>query len=100
MVLNNSVLEEIEKYYEEAAEAGANEYQIDQSKQDVAQMGVILGDPDRLKAVAKDFVAHYEARVQEKSTVRGKAMFVCYSRQIAYALYKKILELRPEWGVA
>ena len=100
VVLNNSVLEEIEKYYEEAAEAGANEYQIDQSKQDVAQMGVILGDPDRLKAVAKDFVAHYEARVQEKSTVRGKAMFVCYSRQIAYALYKNILELRPEWGVA
>ncbi|SHL81468.1 type I site-specific deoxyribonuclease, HsdR family [Fibrobacter sp. UWOV1] len=100
VVLNNSVLEEIEKYYEEAAEAGANEYQIDQSKQDVAQMGVILGDPDRLKAVARDFVAHYEARVQEKSTVRGKAMFVCYSRQIAYALYKNILELRPEWGVA
>ena len=60
VVLNNSVLEEIEKYYEEAAEAGANEYQIDQSKQDVAQMGVILCDPDRLKAVAKDFVAHYE----------------------------------------
>lgn len=100
VVLNNSVLEEIEKYYEEAAEQGANEYQIDQSKQDMAQMGVILGDPDRLKAVAADFVAHYEARVQEKSTVRGKAMFVCYNRQIAYALYKNILELRPEWGEA
>ena len=52
------------------------------------------------KAVAKDFVAHYEARVQEKSTVRGKAMFVCYNRKIAYALYKNILDLRPEWGVA
>ena len=100
VVLNNSVLAEIEKYYDEAAEQGASDYQIDQSKKDVAKMESILGDPDRLKAVAADFVAHYEARVQEKSTVRGKAMFVCYNRQIAYALYKNILELRPEWGVA
>jgi type I restriction enzyme R subunit len=100
VVLNNSVLAEIEKYYDEAAEQGASDYQIEQSKKDVAKMESILGDPDRLKAVAADFVAHYEARVQEKSTVRGKAMFVCYNRQIAYALYKNILELRPEWGVA
>lgn len=100
VVLNNSVLAEIEKYYDEAAEQGSSEYQIEQSKKDVAKMESILGDPDRLKAVAADFVAHYEARVQEKSTVRGKAMFVCYNRQIAYALYKNILELRPEWGVA
>ena len=100
VVLNNSVLAEIEKYYDEAAEQGSSEYQIEQSKKDVAKMESILGDPDRLKAVAADFVAHYEARVQEKSTVRGKAMFVCYNRQIAYALYKNILELRPEWGIA
>jgi len=100
VVLNNSVLAEIEKYYDEAAEQGSSDYQIEQSKKDVAKMESILGDPDRLKAVAADFVAHYEARVQEKSTVRGKAMFVCYNRQIAYALYKNILELRPEWGVA
>ena len=100
VVLNNSVLAEIEKYYDEAAEQGSSDYQIEQSKKDVAKMESILGDPDRLKAVAADFVAHYEARVQEKSTVRGKAMFVCYNRQIAYALYKNILELRPEWGIA
>ena len=100
VVLNNSVLAEIEKYYDEAAEQGSSDYQIEQSKKDVAKMESILGDPERLKAVAADFVAHYEARVQEKSTVRGKAMFVCYNRTIAYALYKNILELRPEWGVA
>ncbi len=100
VVLNNSVLEDIEKYYDEAAEQGANEYQVDQSKREMAQMGVILGDPDRLKAVAVDFVAHYEARIEEKSSVRGKAMFVCYNRKIAYQLYKNILELRPDWGTA
>lgn len=100
VALNNSVLDEIEKYYEEAANAGANDYQINQSKMDVTKMDVILGDPDRLKAIAADFVNHYEARVQEKSSVCGKAMFVCSSRPIAYKLYQFILELRPEWGMA
>ncbi|GEM_PF-5319384 len=81
-VLNNSVLEDIEKYYDEDAEQGASEYQVDQSKREMAQMGIILGDPDRLKAVAADFVAHYEARIEEKSSVFGKVMFVCYNPKI------------------
>lgn len=59
----------------------------------------ILGDSDRLQAVAEDFIAHYEKRVAEGSTVEGKAMFVCSNRTIAYNLYKKIIALRPEWAV-
>ena len=60
-------------------------------------MNKILGDPHRLAAVAKDFVAHYERRIKEGSTVCGKAMFVCSNRLIAYDLYKQIIALRPEW---
>ena len=60
-------------------------------------MNKILGDPQRLAVVAKDFVEHYEKRIEEGSTVCGKAMFVCSSRQIAYDLYKQIIALRPEW---
>ena len=56
----------------------------------------ILGDSDRLQAVAEDFIAHYEKRVEEGSTVEGKAMFVCSNRTIAFSLYKKIIALRPE----
>ena len=51
-------------------------------------MSEILGDPDRLKAIAKDFVAHYENRVDEGATIKGKAIFVSSSRKIAYALFK------------
>jgi len=98
VALKNGELEKIEKYYEEAAEAGANEYQIDQSKQETANMYAILGDPDRLKAVAEDFVKHYENRVNEGSTVKGKAMFVCSNREIGYELYKNIIALKPEWN--
>jgi type I restriction enzyme R subunit len=77
---------------------GANEYQIEESKKAVTQMDKILGDPQRLAVVAKDFVEHYEKRIEEGSTVCGKAMFVCSNRFIAYDLYKQIIALRPEWA--
>src|SRR5690606_1367007 len=98
IALQNSELEKIEKYYEEAAEAGANEYQVEESKKQSANMNAILGDPDRLKELAADFVHHYENRVTEGATIKGKAMFVSSSRSIAYEFYKNVLELRPEWN--
>ena len=98
VLLNNSKLKEIEDYYAKCAEIGSNENQIQQSKKEMAQMYAIIGDPDRLKAVAEDFVTHYEKRVSEGSTVKGKAMFVCSTREIAYELYKNIIEIKPEWN--
>lgn len=98
VALHNSELEKIEKYYEEAAEAGANEYQIEESKKATATMNSILGNPDRLQKLAEDFVKHYENRVNEGATVKGKAMFVCSSREIAYEFYKNVIALRPEWA--
>ena len=61
-------------------------------------MDAILGDPDRLKSLAADFVNHYEARIEEGATVAGKAMFVCKNRPIAYAFYKEVVARRPEWA--
>ena len=98
VLLDNKKLGEIEKYYDECAQAGANEYQIEESKKATTNMNQIIGDPDRIKAVAKDFVAHYEKRVEEGATIKGKAMFVASSRPIAYALFKEIIALKPEWN--
>jgi type I site-specific deoxyribonuclease, hsdR family len=94
---DHNQLQEIENYYKQCAEEGANEYQIEESKKAVAQMDKIIGDSKRLAAVAKDFIDHYEKRIEEGSTVCGKAMFVCANRQIAYNLYKHIVSLRPTW---
>ena len=96
--LDESKLKIIEDYYNKCEEEGANEYQIEESKKTVAKMKEIIGHPDRIDAIAHDFINHYETRVAEGSTVMGKAMFVCYDRDIAYKLYKKIIELRPEWA--
>ncbi len=98
ILLENSKLQEIEDYYARCADQGATDYSIEESKKAMAQMKSILGDPDRLKALAADFVTHYENRVTEGSTVNGKAMFVCTSREIAYDFYKQVIALRPDWA--
>ncbi|OBS97438.1 type I restriction endonuclease [Vibrio tasmaniensis] len=97
VILDNSKLEEVEKYYQACAEAGTNEHQIEESKKASANMNAILGDPDRIEALAKDFAEHYEGRVKEGSTIKGKAMFVCASREIAFDFYKQVKILKPEW---
>ncbi|WP_245673248.1 type I restriction enzyme endonuclease domain-containing protein [Endozoicomonas ascidiicola] len=97
VVLDNSKLKEIEAYYDECAEAGASEYQIEESKKATASMNSILGDPDRIEALTKDFVHHYENRVAEGSTIKGKAMFVASERKVAWAFYQQLRALRPEW---
>lgn len=97
VLLDGKQLDQVEKYYKECEDAGTNEYQIDKSKKAMASMSTILGDPDRIKAIARDFVSHYEARVEEGTTQKGKAMFVCSSREIAYQFYRELIVLRPEW---
>lgn len=97
VTLREDKLHEIEEYYDKCASLGASEEQIEESQKAVVHLDAIIGDPDRLKAVAKDFISHYEKRVEEGSTVAGKAMFVCANRLIAYAFYLNLMELRPEW---
>ncbi|CDS92111.1 Type I site-specific deoxyribonuclease, HsdR family [Sphingobacterium sp. PM2-P1-29] len=96
--LDYNKVQEIETYYENVMREGASEYHVEASQKAIANMEVVLGDSDRIKAIASDFVAHYENRITEKATVAGKAMFVCASRTIAYKLYQELLALRPEWG--
>ena len=97
MSLNNSILNEIEQYYKKAEQDGASQFHIEKSKKESSKLSVVLGDPDRLKSMAKDFIDHYENRVKEGSSVKGKAMFVSSSRPNAFAFYKEVIKLRPEW---
>lgn len=98
VLLDDAKLKQIEDYYREAAEDGASEYQIEESKRATSKLSQILADPDVIRAVAVDFVEHYERRVEEGATLEAKAMFVAMNRPIAYALYKEIVSLRPEWA--
>jgi type I restriction enzyme R subunit len=98
VILDSEKVKEIEAYYNKCAKEGTSNYQIEESKRAMTRMDVILNDPDLLANIATDFVSHYEKRVEEGSTVVGKAMFVCSSREIAWNLYQAILKIRPEWA--
>ena len=52
VILDNSKLKEIEENYQQCENDGASDYQIDDSKKAMASMGAILGDPDRIQALA------------------------------------------------
>lgn len=58
------------------------------------KLEAIVGNPERLKNLARDVVEHYEQRAK---VFDGKAMIVTMSRRIAVALYDEIIALRPQW---
>jgi len=59
------------------------------------QLEALIGSKDRVDRVAKDIVAHFEARREANNG--GKAMVVAISRRVAAALYEAIVKLRPDW---
>lgn len=93
--LNEKILESIDNYYRFIEEDGiADPDKIRESQKSMANMKQILEDPDRLKIIVEDIIKHYEDR---KDLVANKAMVVAYSRNSAYLMYKKFLELRPNF---
>lgn len=95
--VDDAILKICDEYYNQQLKDGANEFQIEKSKREMSRLKQIIGSPSRLDVVVNHFIWHYEKRCEEASTVCGKAMFVCYDRQIAYDVYKRIKALRPEW---
>ena len=93
--LNQKILDEIDDYYNMLeTEEGVEDYKLAESKKEMAKMEQIIEDPDRLEMIVKDIINHYE---DIQTSVANKAMVVAYSRKSAYTMYKKFLELRPDW---
>ena len=68
---------------------------IEKSKHELGQMEAILGNDNTLDSLVHDILDHYENNREYLLT--GKAMIVAYSRSIAMKIYKRILELKPNW---
>ncbi len=93
--LNQKILDEIDRYYAFVEESGAaDEIAINKSKQMMAKISQVIEDEDRLELIVKDIISHYEER---KNMTADHAMVVAYSRKSAYIMYKKFLELRPDY---
>jgi type I restriction enzyme, R subunit len=59
-----------------------------------AALEALVGAPERVRQIAADLVAHFEAR---QEVMGGKGMIVGMSRRICVALYDEIIKLRPHW---
>ncbi|WP_035479131.1 type I restriction endonuclease subunit R [Gelidibacter mesophilus] len=74
--------------------AHVSEEQLEYVKKRTATIEAVIGHPERIKDIAKDLVAHFEAR---QEVFIGKAMIVGMTRRICVLLYNEIVALRPEW---
>ena len=92
--LDEDVLQLIDAEYDTMAQ-NAEDYAIEKSKKELGKMESILGAEQTITALCEDIIKHYEENRQHELT--GKAMIVGYSRAIALSIYRKLLELRPEW---
>lgn len=92
--LDEATLRRIDEEYDSMA-AEAEEYAIEKSKHELGRLDSILGADDTISSLVEDIVGHYEDYRQFEQT--GKAMIVAYSRPIAMKIYRRMLELRPEW---
>ncbi|WP_339126717.1 type I restriction endonuclease subunit R [Fusobacterium nucleatum] len=69
---------------------------IEKSKRELGQIEAVLGNDNTINSLVCDILEHYENN--RENLLTGKAMIVGYSRSIAIKIYKKILELRPDWN--
>ena len=100
VIVSDKQAKEIQEYYEQCAEQGSTEEQIEESKRAMSKMTAILGHPDRLHRLAVDISNHYDALCSEKPEIVQKAMIVCSDRSLAFRVLKEIISIRPDWGVA
>ena len=68
---------------------------IEKSKKMLGQMESVLGADSTIASLCNDIVEHYEK--YRANLLTGKAMIVAYSRTIAMKIYRRILEIRPDW---
>jgi len=97
VVLDAAKAAAIEEYYNKCYEEGAKPEDIKKSKEAMTSLEIIIGDPERLKRIAVDVVDHFEKTCADQPELLQKAMIVCSNRQIAYDLYCKFKDIRPQW---
>lgn len=92
--LEQEILNKIDAEYDLMALNADNEV-IEKSKRELGQMEAVLGNDNTINSLVCDILEHYENN--RENLLTGKAMIVAYSRPIAMKIYKRILELHPDW---
>lgn len=93
--LDQEILDKIDAEYDLMALNADNEV-IEKSKRELGQMEAVLGNDNTIDSLVCDILEHYENN--RENLLTGKAMIVAYSRPIAMKIYKRILEIHPDWS--
>ncbi len=91
--LREALQPRLDEDFDELTEGEEDEARA-QAQRRWTQLEALVGVPERVEMVARDLVAHWEAR---RSALEGKAMIVCMSRRICVAMYEALVRLRPQW---
>ena len=92
--LDENTLKLIDSTYD-ILEQQADSVTIEKSKKMLGQMESVLGAESTIKSLVDDIVDHYEK--DRANLLTGKAMIVAYSRPIAMKIYRRLMEVRPDW---
>ena len=93
--LDEATLKLIDAEYDLMAQ-NADEATIEKSKRELGQLEAVLGNDKTINSLVTDILDHYEN--YRENLLTGKAMIVAYSRAIAMKIYRRIMELRPNWS--
>ena len=93
--LDEDTMKLLNDEFDNLADEGATEEQIRQAKQEHSRLEVLLGEDATIDTLVRDIIQHYEQNRAQELT--GKAIIVALTRSIAIKIYRKMLELRPQW---
>ena len=93
--LNEEALRKLDDEFDLLANEGATDEQINKARQENSGLKRILCHQDTIDSLCKDIIEHYEKYRQYELT--GKAMIVAYNKEAAVKIYRRMLEMRPEW---
>ena len=92
--INQTEIEDLSDQVDEVVEDEEDVGNREKTKSEWSRLEKLVGATPRLKQIAADLVAHFEARTEATA---GKGMIVSMSREICVHLYNEIVALRPDW---
>ena len=92
--INRAEIEELSEQVDEVIEDEEDVSSREKTKGEWSRLEKLVGSTPRLKQIAADLVAHFEARTE---VTAGKGMIVTMSREICVHLYNEVVALRPDW---
>ncbi|MFT6907518.1 MAG: type I restriction enzyme R subunit, partial [Oleiphilaceae bacterium] len=92
--INLAEIEALNDDVDEVIEDEEDVAQRESTKSKWAALEKLVGSGPRMTQVGKDLVEHFQTRI---STMPGKGMVVCMSREICVDMYDAIVAIKPEW---